>query len=260
MQRYFAFATTPLSLSLVLSVLLSTGCSQSLQGIAYERGEKPAEFHYPNVQYGVIKSVSSANGSSSPSENVNTFSSDDTEGGPIIDPRVSREVSSRPTKSASNTADMLANEKKSDKSYGSTSKAKINEAPKIMQNIKSLGVYNFNCHTTTAGNECTYSGSQESRGRPTTSTAANLPQNAKIKVVLDSGKTYWFDQPISANWVPQNGDRVKVFFDENDPAAETASRAIKIQYGINESSSSETAPSSEPSSSDPIVSPETSQP
>lgn len=230
------------SITLAAITFLATGCSQSLQGLVYTRGAAPEEFHYPRVQYGHVASVTllDQNGKENSVLSANTapltnIANTEKYSTPkVLDPRISSQADAEDTNktdaktSAIDSLDTTppAESKPANQLQSSTKSSSTHLSPvEITQKIRQLGLYDFVCTNPATGTECTYTPSADLQSTP-----VNESKKYRIKVRLDDGKDYWFNQISSPNWTPQPADRVKVFFSD-DPAT-GVSRALRIQHSI----------------------------
>lgn len=227
------------TLVLTTLALLTAGCSQSLQGLIYSRGTTPGEFHYPHVQYGHIERISLLDANDKEISTVNeqkpaSSSSIDADApNKASDSQASTEEARSKPSSAIDAAELNRKSPSSGSASSSVADtsadnpASITDPVKITKQIRELGLYDFTCTEATSGNQCTYTPSDAVLVKNTSQTP---PQKARIKVRMDSGEDYWFNQPIAADWIPQVADRVKVFF-ADEPAPGTP-RALRIQYSV----------------------------
>jgi hypothetical protein len=214
--------------------LLSTGCSRSLNGLVYDRGSTKAEFNYPHVQYGHVEAITPID------ESGTTIGTETIDEKKVVSPSVDAPLSS--SSLARSRITIAPAEKPSDLSSKAREVARIDQLKQkatqpthansvsadqkkvieITSKIKELGIYDPKC---TDEKRCPLP--------PAIQAAAEkpLPQKIRIKVRLDSGVDYFFNQPITPTWNPKPADRVKVFFD-SDADTTTTLRALRVEQAV----------------------------
>jgi hypothetical protein len=219
--------TFPLFL-LTSVALFSTGCSRSLNGLIYDRGTK-AEFNYPSVQYGHVETVT-------PIDEAGIAT-----GSIAVDEKKIEEANADAPLSSSSLArsriNMSSTEKSAEPSDKTREAARIdqlkrkanvpplsadqNKIIEITAKIKNLGIYDPKC---TDEKVCPLPRAVKEE------TEKNLPLKVRMKIRLDSGKDYMFNQTVTPNWNPQPADRVKVFFNSADTTS--ISRALHAEQAV----------------------------